>query len=218
MKKRAVIAVTLLILLSTIIPQLKIQLIKFNIKKINIENNFLIKKKDLENSLEPLINKNLLLLKNNEIEQLLEKNSLIKSFKIKKKYPDTLKIQIIEKKPIAILFNKTQKFYLSEKIDLIDFDNLFELEDLPYVFGNQHEFKIFYNNLVNIRFPFNHVIKYTFYETKRWDIETIDKKIIKLPSKDYIKSIESYLTIKNKKEFKKYKVFDYRIANQLILK
>ena len=85
MKKRAVIAVTLLILLSTIIPQLKIQLIKFNIKKINIENNFLIKKKDLENSLEPLINKNLLLLKNNEIEQLLEKNSLIKSFKIKKK-------------------------------------------------------------------------------------------------------------------------------------
>ena len=39
-EKRAVIAVTLLILLSTIIPQLKIQLIKFNIKKINIENNF----------------------------------------------------------------------------------------------------------------------------------------------------------------------------------
>jgi len=69
MKKRAVIAVTLLILLSTIIPQLKIQLIKFNIKKINIENNFLIKKKDLENSLDPLINKNLLLLKNNEIRE-----------------------------------------------------------------------------------------------------------------------------------------------------
>ena len=218
MKKRAVIAVTLLILLSTIIPQLKIQLIKFNIKKINIENNFLIKKKDLENSLEPLINKNLLLLKNNEIEQLLEKNSLIKSFKIKKKYPDTLKIQIIEKKPIAILFNKTQKFYLSEKIDLIDFDNLPELKDLPYVFGNQDEFKIFYNNLLNIKFPFNHVMKYTFYETNRWDIETVDKKVIKLPSKDYIKSIESYLIIKNKKEFKKYKVFDYRIANQLILK
>ena len=89
---------------------------------------------------------------------------------------------------------------------------------MPYVFGNQDEFKIFYNNLLNIKFPFNHVMKYTFYETNRWDLETVDKKVIKLPSKDYIKSIESYLIIKNKKEFKKYKVFDYRIANQLILK
>ena len=218
MKNRAVIAVTLLILLSTIIPQLKIQITKFNIKKISIENNFLIKEKDLKNSLKPLINKNLLILKNNEIEQLLKENSLIKSFKVKKKYPDTLKINIIEKKPIAILFNKKEKFYLSEKIDLINFDNLPELKDLPYVFGNQDEFKIFYNNLLNIKFPFNHVMKYTFYETNRWDIETVDKKVIKLPSKDYIKSIESYLIIKNKKEFKKYKVFDYRIANQLILK
>ena len=218
MKNRAVIAVTLLILLSTIIPQLKIQITKFNIKKISIENNFLIKEKDLKNSLKPLINKNLLILKNNEIEQLLKENSLIKSFKVKKKYPDTLKINIIEKKPIAILFNKKEKFYLSEKIDLINFDNLPELKDLPYVFGNQDEFKIFYNNLLNIKFPFNHVMKYTFYETNRWDLETVDKKVIKLPSKDYIKSIESYLIIKNKKEFKKYKVFDYRIANQLILK
>ena len=48
MKKRAAIAVTLLILFSTIIPQLKIQFIKLNVKKIIIENNFLIKEKDLQ--------------------------------------------------------------------------------------------------------------------------------------------------------------------------
>ena len=51
------------------------------------------------------------------------KNSYIESFYIKKKYPDTLEIKIIEKKPIAILFSNKKKFYLSEKIDLIDFNS-----------------------------------------------------------------------------------------------
>ena len=218
MKKRAVIAAVLLILFSTIIPQIKIQLIKFNVKKISIENNFLIKEKDLNESLAPILNKNLLLLKNKEIEQILKNNSLIKSFKVKKKYPDTLKIKIIEKKPIAILFDKKKKFFLSEKIDLIEFEHLPNFEDLPYVFGNQHQFNIFYNNLIDINFPFYLIKKYTFYETNRWDLETINGKVIKLPSRNYIQSIESYLNIKNKNEFRKYKVFDYRITNQLILK
>ena len=57
-----------------------------------------------------------------------------------------------------------------------------------------------------------------FYETNRWDIETKDNKIIKLPIKNYTQSLENYLKIKSKSEFKKYRVFDYRIKNQLILK
>ena len=71
-------------------------------------------------------------------------NSFIESFEIKKKYPDTIKIKIFEKKPIAILFNKKKKFYLSEKIDLIEYNNFENFQDLPYVFGNQEKFKIFY--------------------------------------------------------------------------
>ena len=49
-------------------------------------------------------------------------------------------------------------------------------------------------------------------------METINNKIIKLPSENYIKSLENYLDIKDKKDFKRYKIFDYRIENQLILK
>ena len=43
---------------------------------------------------------------NKEIQKALTQNSFIDGFKIKKKYPNTLKIQIFEKKPIAILFIK----------------------------------------------------------------------------------------------------------------
>ena len=48
------------------------------------------------------------------------KNSFIESYNIKKKYPNSLNIKIFEKKPIAILQDKKKKFYLSEKIDLIE--------------------------------------------------------------------------------------------------
>ncbi len=218
MKNRLVIAIALLTLLTTISLQQKIFFSKFNIKKIIIENNFLLKEKNIKKSLVPIYNKNLILLKNMEVKKILMQNSFIDSFNIKKKYPNTLKIKIFEKKPIAILLNDKKKFYLSEKIDLIDYRNLPNYKNLPYVFGNKDEFKILYNNLTKINFPINRIKKFTFYETKRWDLETIKNDVIKLPSKNYLKSLESYLDLKKANNSKNYKIFDYRINNQLILK
>ena len=218
MKKRLVIAITLLILLTTINLHPKITISKFNLKKINIENNFLLSKKDIKKLLIPIYDTNLIILRNKEIENLLTKNSLIESFNIKKKYPNALKIKIFEKKPIAILQNKKKKFYLSEKIDLIEFKDLPDYQNLPYVFGNKDEFEIFYNNLIEINFPFNQIKKYTLYETNRWDLLTKNNNMIKLPSKNYMESLKNYLNLQNKNDFKKYKIFDYRINNQLILK
>tara|TARA_B100001063_G_C16702754_1_gene523497 strand:- start:660 stop:1316 length:657 start_codon:yes stop_codon:yes gene_type:complete len=218
MKKRALIAIALLILLTTITSQQKIVISKFNLKKINIENNFLLKEKDIKKLLVPIYNKNLIFLENTEIKKILMQNDFIDSFKIKKKYPDTLHIKIHEKKPIAILLNKKNKFYLSEKIDLIEFKFLSDYQNLPYIFGNKDEFQILYNNLIKINFPLDSIRKYILYETHRWDLETTNNNVIKLPSKNYIKSLENYLTLEKKNEFKKYEIFDYRINNQLILK
>ena len=218
MKIRVIISLALLMLLSTITTQQKIIISKFNLKEIDIENNLLLKEKDIQKILTPIYNKNLLLLKNREIETILMQNTFIESFYIKKKYPNTLKIKIFEKKPIAVLFNKKDKFYLSEKLDLIEFKYFAIYRNLPYVFGNKDEFQILYNSLIKIKFPFNQIKKYTLLETNRWDLETKDNNIIKLPPKDFIKSLENYLSIRDKKNFTKYNIFDYRIDNQLILK
>ena len=56
-----------------------------------------------------------------------------------------------------------------------------------------------------------------FFETNRWDLETYNNKIIKLPSKNYKKSLKNFMSLKNQDNFKKYRIFDYRIKNQLIL-
>ena len=218
MKKRLLISLSLLILLTTINLQHDVVISKFNVKKIIIENNLQLKDKDIRNLLSPIYNKNLLFLENSEVKKVLMQNSLIESFSIKKKYPSTLKIKIFEKKPIAILLIKDKKFYLSEKIDLIEFKNLPNYKSLPHIFGNKDDFKIFYQNLKKMNFPLNIIAKYTLYKTNRWDLETKTNQVIKLPHKNYIKSLESYLNLKSKSGFEKYKLFDYRISNQLILK
>lgn len=218
MKKRLIIGIILLTFLTTINFKQEKIISKFDIKEINIEKNSLIKEQDIKRLLTPIYNKNLLFLKSKEIETLLMQNDLIESFNIKKKYPNSLSIRIFEKKPILILYNKTNKFYLSDKIELIKFKPIKGYKNLPYVFGNKEQFKIFYNNLKKINFPFDLINKYTLYESNRWDLETKSKKMIKLPQKGYTESLKNFLDLSTKESYKKFDTFDYRIKDQLILK
>jgi len=113
MKRRILIAALLLTLFTTISSQIIINFSKFNLEEINIENNTLVEESALKSLLNPFYNKNLISINNNEIGTVLLKNSFIESFKIKKKYPNTLNIVIFEKKPIAILLNKKKKYFIS---------------------------------------------------------------------------------------------------------
>lgn len=218
MKNSIIVPIVLLILLSTISLKQNLKITEFNLLKIDIENNFLLKDKDVKKLLNSFYDKNLLFITNNQIKKALIKNSFIESFEVKKKFPDTLKVKIFEQKPIAILQNKKNKFYISESISLIEFKNFEKYKNLPYVFGDKENFEIFYNDLRQIDFPLNHIKKYTLYESNRWDLETENNKIIKLPIKNYKNSLDNYLNLIEKIDFEKYSVFDYRIEKQLILK
>ncbi len=107
---------------------------------------------------------------------------------------------------------------MSDKIDLIDYQILKINKNLPMVVGKQKDFKILYSNLKNIDFPFDMISKYILFDSGRWDLVTKNKKIIKLPTKRYNRSLKNYVNNNNKRSFKNYKVFDYRIKGQLILK
>jgi len=217
MKKRTAIAIALLLLFSTITLQ-KIEISKFNIKEIQIENNFILKENEIKKLLTSLYEKNLIFLSNAEIENALMQNSFIESYNIKKKYPQILRIKIFEKKPIAIVFYKKKNYYLSKKIELIEFTKLSKYEDLPYIIGDYKKFKELFVILEKLNFPFNSVKRFTLYESNRWDIETKNNQIIKLPVINFEESLNNYLNMKTKSEFKKYRIFDFRINNQLILK
>lgn len=218
MSKKFLIGIVLLILFTTFVSQTKYSTNRFKIKEIEIKNNHIVDKRKLLKDLSFLYNENLVFTKNSKIKKKLTQHSFIEGFKLKKIYPDKLEIEVIEKKPIAIIIINNRKFFLGTKIELIDYRDLLRFKDLPLVYGDKESFKIFYNNLKKINFPINLIKKYWFFETNRWDLEMNDKKIIKLPTNNYRQSLNNFLEIKDNRNFDIYKVFDYRLDNQLILK
>ena len=81
-------------------------------------------------------------------------NSYIESFIIKKSTQIKWKLKF-SKRYLLLSFKIKKKFYLSEKIDLIEFTKLKEFKDLPYVFGDEKKnFKTFYEELKKMNFPF----------------------------------------------------------------
>ena len=144
--------------------------------------------------------------------------AIIYSFEVKKVYPNKIKIKIFEKKPVAIIQNKKKKSYYTKKGEIINFLELKQFKELPLVFGDQESFKVFYQNLKNVNFPIDLIRRFYLFESKRWDLVTIKNQTIKLPVKDYLKSLKTFMDIKDQASFEKYKIFDYRIKDQLILK
>ena len=218
MKNRLVIGLFLLLLFSTYKSQKLVLFDIFKIKEIKVENNFILKDKNIQKTLLYLYNENLVFLKKNNVKNALEKVNFVDSFELKKIYPNKLKIKIFEKRLIAILHLNKKKYYLDENINLIDYVDLKNYKDLPLVFGNRRSFKILYDDLKKIDFPLNIIQSYYLHDSERWDLETTRKIKIKLPSNNYVKSLKNFMIHADKENFKKYNIFDYRINNQLILK
>jgi len=219
MRKRLIFSSFIIILLTTFVNQDLIKKdSKLNIKKIYIENSKILTDFEIKNKLDFLYGKNILLLKSKTIEEALTDLEFIDSFQLKKKYPDEIKIKVFEKIPIAVLQNKRNKFYYTDKDDLVPYILIEKYKNLPVIFGNENNFKVFYSDLVNINFPIKIIKTFYLFESKRWDLVTQKNQIIKLPSKNYIDSLKNFISLKNSDNFDKYKLFDYRISGQLILK
>ena len=218
MKKSFFGLIILFIFLTTYTPKSDLNVNSdFSIKKIDIEGNYILNSEEIVQRLNFLYRESLFFLNLKKIEENLKNETFIESFILKKIYPSTLKIIIIEKKPIAVLQSKKKKFYISNKGDFIDFQDIAIYKDLPTVFGNGKFFYSLYQDLQNIKFPLEKIKSFYFFESGRWDLVMDDDKIIKLPIKDYLVSLKNYMESKKNRNFDKYKIFDYRINDQLIL-
>ena len=219
MKKKLFVGLVLFVFLSTYKLKNDYNILKvFNIKKIEIKNNQILDGDIIQKDLSFLYQKNIFSLNEKEINERIEMNNFIERYEIKKIYPSSIKITIFEKIPIAILYDKKEKFFFTDKGDVIKYSNIKKFENLPTVFSNKDDFNSFYKQLVKINFPINQIKSFYFFEANRWDLLTVNNKTIKLPIKNYEKSLKSFLIINEKANFTKFKIFDYRINGQLILK
>ena len=218
MKNRFIIGATLIILFTTFISEKNFTIKNLTINEIRFENNKIVSNEELIKDLSFLYNKNIIFLNTLEIKKKLKKNSFIESLQVKKVYPNKLIIKIFEKQPIAIIFHENKKFFLGKKFELIKYKKISKYENLAVINGDEKSFKKLFINLKKTKFPSDLVKKYELQKAGRWNIELIDGRLIKLPINNYKKSLKNFLKIKSDRNFEKYKIFDYRISNQLILK
>ena len=195
----------------------KVELEFFPIKKIEVSTGKNISKKEITKELSILYETNLMALNIEKINSLIINYELIETASLKKVYPDKIIIEIKEREIIAIVNKNKDKFFISRDNKLLKFNNDIANDKLPNVFGDYKKFVKFYEDLGFLNFNLNNIKAYYYFEVGRWDILTKNKKLIKLPTLDYEKSITNYLNLDNNL-IKNHSVFDYRIKDQLILK
>ena len=189
----------------------------FKINQINIEGLSSTDNKKIFNELDNLFYKNILLLGNDEIQNVMNKHNMIEEYNIKKVYPSTINISIKPTKFVAKLSNNDRVLVGSNGKIIKDKKNI---EKLPYIFGefNSKEFLIFKKNIDQSKFIFTEFKTLYFFPSNRWDILTYDDILIKLPQDNISKSLNLAHKIINHNDFKNKNLIDLRVNNHLIIK
>ena len=145
---------------------------------------------------------NLFFLNKLKINEIVGSNSLIENFSVFRKYPSTLEIIISKTDFLAKIKKDDKDFILGSNGRLIatSHDSL----NLPFIFGN-FEIENFFNlkkAIDETNLDYSEIKNLYSFKSGRWDIETKNGLIIKLPKDDLKKKLEQYLIFisENKKK------------------
>tara|TARA_B100001057_G_scaffold500899_1_gene618633 strand:+ start:2184 stop:2855 length:672 start_codon:yes stop_codon:yes gene_type:complete len=189
----------------------------FKISNLNIVGLKYEEKEKFKESLNFLKNKNLIFLDKDEILKKIFLNKTVEDLSIFKNYPSDLKIIIKKTKFLATTKKANQNYYIGSNGKLILAENL--ENNLPFVFGDVDvaNFLKLKNSILKTEFDYDQVKNLYYFKSKRWDIETKDGLIIKLPLNNVEKALKTLSKILISKKFVNIKVVDLRQKNQVIL-
>lgn len=164
-----------------------------------------------------LKNQNLFLLEKNEVLKTVDPHKIVENFFVFKNYPSSLNIKIERTKFLAIIKKNGSNFYIGANGNLIQID--YKKTDLPFIFGDIDisKFLELKSIIDNSKFNYNDIKNLFYFKSKRWDIETKNGLLIKLPRKNLNNSFELLINIINKKDMQNINNIDLRQNNQVIL-
>ena len=215
--KKIFIYLFILLFLGTFNNQKLLGLNQFALKNIIIETSDNTNFVELSDEILNQKKLNIFFINLNNIKNIIEKNNLVEKYYVIKNYPSTLKIKIVKTKFFSRLSIDGKTFNIGTNGKLTEeFSNN---NNLPFIFGNPSIDDVieFYTIVKTSKFNFNNLRNLFYYKSGRWDIETIDGIIIKLPNDNLEKKLQEIHTIISNKDFTNQKIIDARIINQLIL-
>jgi len=191
----------------------------FLVNKIDIKNNSIIKKNEIEKKLANIYKKNIFLIKKSDLEEPLKNIDFLERVEVNKKYPNTIIVKIFETKPVAIFFKNKTKYLLDSSSNKILFENQIFSSNLPNIFGKKAEnyFVNFFNKLQENSFPNEKIKNFYYFQIGRWDIELFNNQVIKLPYKNTNKAIIKSVELIKHEDFKNYNIIDFRVDGKIVV-
>ncbi len=192
----------------------------FPVKIIKIEGVINANKEEIEKRFSQFNGKSIIFISRSQFKEISRGLKFIKELQVKKIYPDKIKLNVIEYKPMGVFVDKNKKLLLLEGGGIIENYENNKFNHLPLVIGNgaQKKFHLFYQSLENVNFESSLVKQFNYFDINRWDVILKDGKVVKLPTESYENSFKKFLSIYKKSNFSNFKVFDFRIKGQLVLK
>ena len=187
----------------------------FIVKKIEVIG---LNKRDnlfLKNKFKNLIGSNIFTLNEKSFE-LIDSVNLIKSYDVKKIYPDKIKVYLESAVAIGVVK------YLNELIILGNNGKIIELENLPTkvpeITGTNNIKKIYQTIEMINKSDLNNrnIQKINFFPSERIDIELENKKKIRFPINFTIDDLNFGFRVINNVAFSQSKIIDLRIPNKVI--
>ena len=197
-----------------------------NIYNVNItkflKENFLIKKIIVSPSnlnieeINKLFDENIFRLSKSSFKNILSTYPFLKSFEIKKIYPNTLQVRLIKSKPIAKIVSNERYKYLGENEKI--FYEKENYSSIPLINGEINKEKIIeILNLIQLSsFNIDNISEIKIYPSTRFDLFFKNKTILKFPNEVDLKFLQFAYLLKTKKELNK-KVIDLRLPKKVVV-
>ena len=172
---------------------------------------------DLVNRLDYVRLNNLFFLEKTKIIEIINTNPLIEKYSVFVNYPSTLNIKIEKTKFLAKVNKDGKSFFLGSNGKLME---SFQIRnDLPSIYGDFNNENFF--NLKKIidesDINYEQIKNLFFFKTGRWDIETHEGLLIKLPKNRVEKSIKLLIDFLDQNKEKKLNLVDLRQYNQIVI-
>ena len=215
--KKIILYLSILLLLTTLNNK---EFLKLNFNKelgFEISSSSKFNDKKIISELSSYKNQNLFFLNKEKIEEIIKKYKIIEDYDIYKNYPSKLIVKFKKTKFLAITQKEGSNYYIGSNGKLIKIKN--NAEDLPIIFGTVDtiEFLRLKNIIDGSVFDFNDIKNLYYFKSKRWDLETKNGFLLKLPKDNLSKSFELFIDIINNKNFQNSNIIDLRQSNQIIL-
>ena len=173
----------------------------FIIKNIEITGIKHLNKKDVIKIVKSFNNTNIFSVNIKKIHKEISKNTWVEETSIQKVYPDTIKIFLKEKEPIAIWQNKYGNNLITKNGEIILEKKLKSFKNnLPIVIGkNAHKHISPILKILNVHKNFaKNIWSLTFVNERRWDIHFNQGLTIRLPSTKVKETWQKIVSINEK--------------------